>query len=73
MRNNTSHNTSHCADRTTAAAASADKYERFEAWLRENGARFDMVRRWCVSWSMCVCLSVYMLCLVVSVCVCTYV
>jgi hypothetical protein len=21
-----------------------DKYERFEAWLRENGAQFDLVR-----------------------------
>jgi hypothetical protein len=22
-----------------------DKYDRFELWLRENGAQFDMVRR----------------------------
>ena len=32
--NNNSHN------RSTPAL---DKYERFEQWLRENGANFDMV------------------------------
>ena len=31
-----------------------DKYERFEAWLRENGAVFDMVRL-CVCVCVCVC------------------
>ena len=25
------------------AGRSLDKYERFEAWLRENGAQFDLV------------------------------
>jgi hypothetical protein len=24
--------------------SSLDKFERFEAWLKENGAQFDMVR-----------------------------
>jgi hypothetical protein len=24
---------------------SLDKFERFEAWLRENGAQFDLVSR----------------------------
>ena len=38
------------ADAAAAAAAAAesprprDKYERFEHWLRENGAKFDQVR-----------------------------
>ena len=26
------------------ARPSQDKYDRFEAWLRENGAQFDLVR-----------------------------
>lgn len=29
---------------TNSGSTSLDKYERFEAWLRENGAHFDMVR-----------------------------
>jgi len=27
--------------------SSQDKFDRFEAWLRENGARFDMVSLAC--------------------------
>ena len=29
--------------RTEPQRTSVDKYERFESWLRENGAQFDLV------------------------------
>jgi hypothetical protein len=31
--------------------SSLDKFERFEAWLKENGAQFDMVPELCRFWA----------------------
>lgn len=37
------HHTRHHHGSAALAAPPGDKYERFEAWLRENGGQFDLV------------------------------
>ena len=52
MYSNMNHNCDNAGQAATASSTAAgvvnaavlDKFDRFEAWLRENGAHFDQVR-----------------------------
>jgi hypothetical protein len=46
---------------------SQDKYDRFEAWLRENGAQFDLVSFIYLFVCSCVCVCVVVVVVVVVV------